>query len=215
MHPMGRPRTHRKDLPPGLHFDSRYGVYFYRGTRGDARAYRSFGKVTREQAIKQWVAYTEPKHDDAPAGTIGELLDRFLRDEMGGLSDATLTNYRYHLGRLRKLWGERKYAITVDEAVRIGALRAMDVSTYLRAAKVAGNGYFAAAYSVTVLQMVFNRAREWGLSEYNPCIGVRRTPPGKSTRLLTFDEIDAVQKRAKPRMALMIEFAWRTGARRM
>ncbi len=168
-----RPRTRRKDLPPGLHFDQ-YGVYFFRGTRGGARAYKSFGKITREEAIRAWVAFTKPKNDEAPAGTVAELIDRYLRDELSELAAKTRVNYEFHLGKLRERWGDKKYGATTDEALRIGALRAMDVSTYLRDAKRAGRGYFSACYAVSVLQSVFARAREWGVTEYNPCVGVRR-----------------------------------------
>ena len=48
--PMGRPRTTRKDLPPGLYVD-RWGTYFYRATRGGERRYIVIGKVNRDEAI--------------------------------------------------------------------------------------------------------------------------------------------------------------------
>jgi integrase len=210
---MGRVRTRRKDLPPGLHFDDRFGVYFYRGTRGGARLYRPLGKVTREAAIRAWVEITKPRQVEAPAGTVGELLDRYERDEMGELAAATKTNYKWHLGKLRERWGKREYAVTADEAVRRGALRVMDVSACLREAKAAGKGYFSVAYGIGVLQGVFAKAREWGLTEYNPCVGAKRKQPEKKTRLPELEAIEAVAARARPRMRLMIELARRTGMR--
>lgn len=49
---MARPRTKRKDLPPGLYWDDRRGFYFRRGK------YVGIGKVDREKAIKAWVKIT-------------------------------------------------------------------------------------------------------------------------------------------------------------
>lgn len=209
---MGRPRTRRKDLPTGLHQD-KWGTYFYRGTKPDDRRYVVIGKVSREAAIKEWVALTTTKHDDAPAGTVAELIDRYLRDGMDDISAATKVNYEFHCGKLREQWGDRKYAITADQAARGGALRAMDIATYLRKAKVAGKGAVSASYGIGILSVIFSRAREWGLTEYNPCTGVRRTHAKKSTRLLKFEEIVKAAEAAGPRLALMIELGWRTGMR--
>lgn len=144
--PMGRPRSRRKDLPPGLHLD-KWGTFFYRATRGGRRTYVTIGKVSREDAIKAWVKITSAAavNDSAAAGTVGELIDRFLR-ELDGVADKTRQNYEGHCRRLRARWGHRRYATTADDAARGGALRAMDVSTYLREARKAGKGAVSAGH---------------------------------------------------------------------
>lgn len=207
---MARPRTSRKDLPVGLHVD-RWGSYYYRGTKTADRRYVSFGKVTREVAIKRWVELTTLP-PEAEAGTVAELIDLFLAN-LTDVADKTRENYEFHCGKLKARWGDRRYAVTANDAARGGALRAFDISTYIAKARKAGRGAVSAGAAVGVLSIVFSRAREAGLVEYNPCQGVRRPQAKKLVNLPTLDEILAVQQRAGPRMALMVELAWRTGMR--
>lgn len=213
---VGRPRQKRKDLPPGLYQD-RWGTYVYRPTRGD-RTQVVIGKVEREAAIKAWVRLTERKHDDAPAGTVAELIDRYMRDEMGHLAKATRQPYEHHCAKLRARWGAKKYAVTVADSLRPDVLRVLDISTYLREAKTAGKGYKSACAAIAVLSVIFSHGPEWGVCTYNPCKelprGSKRTKKDTpKTKLPTFAEITAAMERAKPRLRLMIEWAWRTGWR--
>lgn len=39
----------REDLPPGLHFDPRFGTYHYRATRGAGRQFVALGKISRAE----------------------------------------------------------------------------------------------------------------------------------------------------------------------
>jgi len=214
---MGRPRTRRKDLPPGLHVD-KWGTFFYRSTKGGIRAYQPIGKVDREAAIRAWVKITTPKDDEAPAGTVGELIDRFLRD-LEGIAPATRVNYEFHCGKLRGRWGDKQYAKTADQAGRGDALRPLDIATYLRDARKAVKGADSAVYAIGVLSMVFAHANECGLAYFNPCAGVRRRPRGTpqksaaSRRLPTVEQMDAAELKAGPRLRLMIALARRTGMR--
>lgn len=217
---MGRPRTARKDLPPGLHFDPRFGTFYYRATKGGKREFIALGKIPREAAIKRWVAITTAakENDEAKAGTVGELIDRFVRD-LEGCAPATRTNYLHHCGKLRERWGEREYARTADEAARRDVLRPLDVSAYLRDARAAGRGAESAVYAVGVLSMVFQHGQESGLTYFDPCKGVRRRPRGTprkseaSKKLPTAAEIQAAMDRAGPRMRLMMDLDRRTGMR--
>lgn len=218
---MGRPRTARKDLPPGLHFDPRFGTYHYRATRGAGRQFVALGKISREDAIKRWVAITSAakKDDEAKAGTVGELIDRFIRD-LEGCAPATRTNYLHHCGKLRERWGTREYARTADEAATRDVLRPLDVAGMLRDARNAPKGAESAVYAIGVLSMVFQHGQECGLTYFNPCAGVRRRPRGTprkseaSRKLPTVAEIQAAMDKApSPRMRLIIDLARRTGWR--
>lgn len=217
--PMGRPRTARKDLPPGLHFDPRFGTYYYRGTRGE-RTFEPMGKITREQAIDKWVEIGRraKKDDEAKAGTVGELIDRFIRD-LEGCAPATRTNYLYHCKKLRERWGDKEYARTADEAARRDVLRPLEVSGFLRDARNAPKGAESAVYAVGVLSMVFQHGQECGLTYFNPCTGVRRRPRGtprksEASRILpTAEQIEAAMAKAKPRLRLMIDLDRRIGLR--
>lgn len=211
---MGRPRTQRKDLPPGLYLD-KWGTYVYRPTRGADRAQIVIGKVERNAAIRAWVKLTERKHDDAEAGTVAELIDRYQRDEMGHLAKATRQPYEFHCGKLRERWGARKYAVTVADSLRPDVLRVLDLSVFLRDARAAGKGYKSAQAAIAVLSVIYSHGPEWGLTSYNPCRDLPREKrkPKARTKLPTFVEIQAAMERAKPRLRLMIEWAWRTGWR--
>ena len=80
--PMGRPRRTRTDLPDGLHYRADRGTYFYRPTRGPERRYVELGRITREQAIRQWVKLTTKPEHAAADGTVGEIIDQYIREEL-------------------------------------------------------------------------------------------------------------------------------------
>lgn len=104
---VGRKRTLRHDLPPGLRFDPTWETYHYRATRGGERLYVPFGKISREAAIKAYWKIVGPQKDEPAAGTVGELIDRYLHDELPR---------RQRVGKMK--------AITATEYERIGpALR--------------------------------------------------------------------------------------------
>ena len=71
-----------RDLPPGLRFDPTWDTYHYRGTRAGERLYVPFGKIGREAAIKAYWKIVGPQKDEPAAGTVGELIDRYLHDEV-------------------------------------------------------------------------------------------------------------------------------------
>ena len=69
---MGRPRTKRKDLPPGLCWRER-GGYYYFATRAGKRRFVPIGHVTREVAIKSWVKITQSQPEEGERGTFSEI----------------------------------------------------------------------------------------------------------------------------------------------
>jgi hypothetical protein len=79
---MGRPRKTRTDLPDGLHYRADRGTYFYRQTRGPERTYIELGRVTREQAIREWVKITSKPERPADDGTVGEIINRYVAEEV-------------------------------------------------------------------------------------------------------------------------------------
>ena len=135
---MGRPRKTRTDLPDGLHFRADRGTYFYRATRGEERGYVEFGRVTREQAIRAWVRITAKPDRPAEDGTVGEIIDRYIAEEvprrlrLGKIAQITADEYRRQAPALRKEFGERKFARTPAQSDRHDVLRTADVDAYLR-----------------------------------------------------------------------------------
>jgi integrase len=66
---------------------------------------------------------------------------------------------------------------------------------------------------LTVLRLIFAYAVEQQLVEWNPCIGIKRHEEAKRTRLLTYDEIDAIKAKSPPRLRCMIDLLYLTGQR--
>lgn len=209
---MGRERTLRKDLPDGLYFDPRYETYYYRPSQGDRKRV-PIGKVSRNDAILAWNRITGHRDVPAAAGTVGELVDNYLAEGVADLKPRTREDYVKRCKRIKARWGDRKYAISADQAARGGFFRASDVATHLRAARVAGRGAISANREMVVLASVFRFAIESGLCEYNPA-KVRRNPENRPPRVITEAEIDREIERAKSqRMRLMIRFAKLSGWR--
>lgn len=66
---------------------------------------------------------------------------------------------------------------------------------------------------LTVLRLIFAYAVEQQLVDWNPCIGIKRHTESPRTRLLTYDEIDAIKAKAPPRLRCMIDLLYLTGQR--
>ena len=66
---------------------------------------------------------------------------------------------------------------------------------------------------LTVLRLIFAYAVEQQLVDWNPCIGIKRHAEPQRTRLLTYDEIDAIKDKAPPRLRCMIDLLYLTGQR--
>jgi hypothetical protein len=123
---MGRPRTKRKDLPPGLRWRER-GGYYYVGTRANKRDFVPIGPVTREAAIKAWVKITQSQPEKGEPGTLGEIIDGYLRFGLPMVkAETTRTEYERQASKLRERWGERRYAKTEAQAVTGDYLKPLD-----------------------------------------------------------------------------------------
>lgn len=174
---VGRPRTRRKDLPPGLHLD-RFGNYFYRAPKGDRR-FEPIGKVDREAAIKRWVKITGHRDDPAADGTVAEIIDDFVADEiprrlrLKKLAPATADGYLALAPSIRVEFGAFKYAKTPAESARPDVLRTLDVDRYLRRFE-GKRGAILANRRIALLSVMFAWAPRAGICTYNPCSGAER-----------------------------------------
>lgn len=172
---MGRPRKHRKDLPPGLYFNARLSIFFYR----KGSDYKSFGKCDRDQAIRQWVKHTGYR-DELPAdGTVAELIDDYIRDELPRrvrlekLAAITADEYRRQAPIIRKEFGSYLYAVTAGQLERPNVLRVHHVQRFVRSFEGKRGSSYANRLA-SLLSGVFAAAIREGRTEYNPCIGVER-----------------------------------------
>jgi hypothetical protein len=136
-------------------------------------------------ARKRWAEVFGFRDEDAPAaGTIGALIERFLEEELkrkvpskGEMrpkyAERTRNEYERILGKLKLLYGERKFARSEAEAALGGFFRTMDVSKHLRDAEAAGKPV-QGNRDAAALSSVFRYAKECGETEYNPCHGAQR-----------------------------------------
>lgn len=174
---VGRPRTRRKDLPPGLHLD-RFGNYFFRSTKGERR-FEPIGKVDREAAIKRWVKITGHRDEPAPDGTVASIIDDFVAEEiprrvrLKKLAQVTADEYERLAPSLREEFGSYKFALTPAESARHDVLRTLDVDRYLRRFE-GKRGSILANRKIALLSVMFAWAPRAGICTYNPCLGAER-----------------------------------------
>ncbi|HEV2042120.1 MAG TPA: tyrosine-type recombinase/integrase [Casimicrobiaceae bacterium] len=205
---MGRPRKTRTDLPDGLHFRANRGTYYYRATRGEERSYVEFGRVTREQAIREWIKITAKPENPAEDGTVGEIIDRYVAEEvprrlrLGKIAKITADEYRRQAPALRTEFGARKFARTPAESDRRDLLRTADVDAYLR--RLEGTkGASMANHLVATLSAAFSFARRAGICTYNPCVGAERNVEQPRKVIITDDVRDKLLKAAPPALRLI------------
>jgi integrase len=205
---MARPRTKRKDLPPGLYWDDRRGFYFRRGK------YVGIGKVDREKAIKAWVKITNRAELETKGGTFGELIDLFLREALPLVgSPKTRTEYERQCNKLRERWGAMPYGVTDSDAVQRKCLRTVEFSKYLRTVEKVGNGSIQANHDVKLVHRIFVVAKEHGLTEHNAAAGVRYIAEAPRKRPVTQADRDAIAANAAPVFRLMMRITEATGMR--
>jgi integrase len=210
---MGRPRTKRKDLPPGLYWSERRGFYYYRVLHGET-TYVGIGKVNREKAIKGWVKITNSTELNTKAGTFGELIDLFLRAELPRVkSEKTRNEYERQCGKLRQRWGAEIYGQSDADAVARRALRRAFFQRYIRQVEIEDRGHVQANHDVRLAHRIFEIAIQQGLTEYNPVAGVEYIAEAPRKRPLTQAERDGIAAKAAPVFRLMLRLTEATGMR--
>lgn len=221
---MGRPRSVRKDLPPGLYWTARRGFYFYR-VRDGATTYKGIGKVAREVAIREWVKQTGETAAAPPsAGTVAELIDAFVRDELPRLergrkasgkpllSEVAAREYRRQAPLLTAEFGAKRYARTPAQAMDPDVCRKADVNAYVR--RFEGlPGAVSANRMIALLSRIFTFAEEFGYLAHNPCLRTRMNEETPRDRPVTQDDRDAVAANARPVYRLMLRLTEATGMR--
>jgi hypothetical protein len=218
MRRMGRPRTVRKDLPTGLYFDPAHGTYGYRESRG-ARARKSLGKVSRDQAIRAYVKLRHLDGKPATVGTVGDLIDRYIRLELprrlrlGKMKAITADEYQRQADELRALWGTRPYAPTPAESLRPDVLRTADIVEHIRSFEGI-RGEIAANRRIALLSVVFSNGRTLGLCTYNPCIGAERNHEDARKKVLDQATRSALFAAAAPALRLIATLSDTTAMRK-
>lgn len=201
-------------MPPGVRLVAgRY--YLYKMVNGKRESTPLGSDV--DEMRKKWAELT--KFSQAKPGSFGELLNRYMRevlpekDKKTGkfiLAQATRDSYTTSSKVLRKHFGDMLYAKNEVEASTGKFIRAMDIAQFLRNA----TAQTQANRHIGLMSVVFNRSREWGLTEYNPCFKVRRNREIPRDYEPTAKSLTALLNATKNEMMkLTIRFAAITGWR--
>jgi integrase len=232
---VGRGRSREKDLPLGVYPVK--GRYYVRPVNKEMRrifAARFAGKncaplgADKAEARKLWVKLfiTDLPQEDAAAGTVGELIERYERDVLPTLTGTTKDHRTAYCKRLKAVFGHRRYARSEAEASTGAFLRTMDFTQYLRAeakreftnkrTKVVHCGRpVGVNREVKCLSRIFKLAKtEWGLTEYNPCLQLEYNPERPRRQYHDDDAFMAVYEKASATMQCLMDLAQMNGARR-
>lgn len=106
-------------------------------------------------------------------GTVGELVARARRDFLPAIGNVKTREERTrHVNELERLFGTRRYARHAVEAQKPEFFKALDVQRHVHACRETRP--VAANREARTWELLFEDARRlWGLTEYNPCAGLR------------------------------------------
>ena len=165
---MGRKRKVRLDLPERVYFH--HGAYYFVHATG------KWEKLDNDyaKAMARWAEILRTPNQTAQ--TVGELLDRYIRDVLPNKAPRTQKDNLTEIRFLRSFFG----------AMAIQSVRPTDIVTYrdTREAKTRCNRELA------LLSHAYSMAVEWGLATINPCRDVRRNKEVPRDRYVTDEELE-------------------------
>ena len=193
---MGRPRTTNSHLPK---YVTVRGPSYWYGPTGQ-KPVRICAVGDFQNLYKFLADKMEPSRE---ARTIGDLFDRYIREELPKLAEQTQHGYLDHLTKLRAWCGH----MHPDE------LTSRDVGRYLRPEGVS-TGLITRNRQIAVLSAVYGYAvGMWYTAERNPCLQVKRNKREKRTRYITDDEFNAMRSAVPAAMRIAMDLALLTGQR--
>lgn len=215
----GRPRK-SKLMPVGVYQAA--GRYYCRPTNELMRevfAARFPGKKSislggdANEMRRLWKEYfnNDSLADGAKNGTVAELIARYEREVMPKLPASTRETESYWIPNLKRAFGFRKYAKSEAEAVSGDYIRSMHVQAYVTGH--AATRPVAANRELSTLRKIFRKAKGWGLTEFNPTIGIERNPESPRDNYIADKVLLDVYQKAHPVLQCMIDIAQMFGCR--
>lgn len=215
----GRKRIADK-MPVGVYLQK--GAYYCRPTNALMReifAVRFPGKksialgVDEREMREQWKKYfrDDPLADGSPTGTVSELIARYEREILPDVPATTRDTEGYWLPNLLERFGRIKYAKSEVEAVRGDFLRRMHVQAYLT--ECAKTRPVAVNREISTLRKIFRYAQSWGLTEFNPCMDVRRNTETPRDTYISDAILLTIYQKAHPVLQCIIDIAQMFGCR--
>lgn len=186
---MGRRRRHNKALPQRVYL--RHGAYYFVHPNGKWErlgntASEMYGELAQMQAAER-------------VGTMDALIARYLREVTPGKAPATRKHEKVYAAALMDIFGPAKPE----------SIRPTDIARFLenRPAKIRANREKA------LLSHIFTKAMAWGVTDFNPCLGVRRNKETPKDRYVEHWELWAVAKAGSELLKRYLALLYFTGQR--
>lgn len=187
---MGKPRKHRKDLPPRVYHS--HGAYYFVDA---ASKWHPLGKDCGA-AMQKWAALVQPA---IGRQRLGAVMDAYIKEQLPSRKPRTQEDYLASLALLRPVFG----GMWPED------VEPRHIYTYmrLRAAPVRANR------DIAVLSNVMHQAIRMGLLNANPCKQVRRNEEHPRTREVLDSEIAAFLPHCPPWLQAYLRLKLLTGLR--
>lgn len=192
---MSRPREKNKHLPK--YVTVRHGSYWYQPPESKAVRIAAVGD---ERTLYTYLANAQPAV--GPLVTMGDCLDRYMREVVPTMRERTQHDYQRHIEKLKAVFG----------AELPQNIKPKDIGRYLDVPK----GKIHRNKLVGILSAVFNKAiGRWYVEGVtaNPCSGVERNPSRQRDRYITDAEYELVYAAMPPRVQIGMDLALLTGQR--
>lgn len=189
---MGRPRKYRKDLPECVYF--KCGSYYFVVNNKWEKLSSDY-----QEAMVAWAAKVgQPTHALA---TVGELLDRYLREVVPRKAERTQTDNRQEIRFLRTFFNK----------MAIRDVRPEHLVEYVGARKAKTR----ANREIALMSHAFNKAILWGLCSTNPCsvAGIRNREKARD-RYVTDEEVEQFKKECPTWLKHYVDLKLQLGLRR-
>jgi len=186
---MGRNRKQRKDLPSRVYF--KHGSYYFVDTKNK---WHPLGKNFQEAIVK----YAEINAKPSPLRTIGQIIDRYIKDIIPTKAPRTQQDNIREIILLRKVFGHMR----PDEVTPQDVYAYMDARPPIRANR-----------EKALFSHIFTKAIRWGAADTNPCRFVARNPEKPRVRYINDDEFLAVYGMAPIMIQVAMKLALLTGLR--
>lgn len=187
---MGRNRKSDRHLPKRMYLRS--GSYYFVDVSGK---WHNLGRAYVD-AMLAYAKLTDT--EKKPIFTVGDLLDRYLRDV--ALTKAQST----YQGNLK----QAKYL-----RAGLGHIPCQDVTPVLLYQYMDARPRVSANRELALLSHAYKKGIRWGLGNYNPCTGLERNPEPERDRYVTNAEYLAFREMAGPLVAAFMDVAYVTALR--
>lgn len=193
--------TRKKDRHLPSRVTIKHGAHYYIAPNG------KWHRLGKEWDTATKTAWAKLSGEQAPSGTVADMLNQYMKHGTAKLEKATRDNHEFSVKPLVKVFGH----------MRPQDVTSAHCSQYLakRTDKHGKPAPTRANRDLALLSSAYNYAMRTGYPgvEKNPCFGVRRNTERASTRYVTDDELKAAMDAANPKWRAIFQLLYSTGQR--